>query len=179
MRFATTTEHNEMLHRQDHGTTMTFCETVAVYDVDQAEAGYGLLTGTRFMCPRCEQVYARRRRVAHGCAPQQAEYPLVRAAVAILAGSGHEPARITTDAPQEGSGFFVAGSVGNVVAIARAKDGALAGDAESDPIVAAYQRAMSLAGWHTGPITPFGFFAWQPQNITVLDPDQPTGHPED
>ncbi|WP_425829333.1 hypothetical protein [Streptomyces fractus] len=147
MRYATTTEHNERLHRQDSGNTTTYCDIQALYDVDHDTATFGLMAGTLHTCRRCDTV-AVRRNGAHGYRPQHAGNDDVRAAARILAQAGHEPAR-TLDELGGATGYLVEPFRPGCVLVTRLTHGTVAIAADAQPVLRAYSRTLASAGWDT------------------------------
>lgn len=182
MRFATTTEFDEMLHRQDRGTTTTYCNISAVYDMDQDAATFGLLAGTLFICPRCEAALARSRGSMHGARPQDAHNDDVQAAVSVLALAGFEPAR-TTDPASRGTGFLVTPFGAGRVTVYRLDGGRINRGAGAHAMHDAYERTLRIAGWHTHRTrNGTAVVAQRPAEdeviVTTVTPEHPNQHPD-
>lgn len=181
MRFATTTEFNEQLHRQDEGTTTTYCNITAVYDVDRDAATFGLLSGTLFICARCEAALARAQGSLHGARPQDALNDDVQAAVSLLALAGFEPAR-TTDPVSRGTGFLVAPYGSGRVSVFRLDEGRIIRGPRAQAMHEAYERTLRLAGWLTTRTrNGSALVATRPadggESVTTVGRDDPRQHP--
>nr|WSZ97254.1 hypothetical protein OH820_17760 [Streptomyces sp. NBC_00857] len=181
MRYATTTEDNQVLHRQDEGTTQTLCGIQALYDVDADTGTFGLMAGTLFTCGECDLAAVRRIPTRHGHRAMYADHDDVRAAVQILAMAGYEPARNPDEAGTRARGFLVEPLATGSVAVYRMHEGVLKEGEDAAPVLDACARALQIAGWHIGrTLDGYGITARRPEHgdeITTVTGDRPGNHP--
>lgn len=185
MRYATTTEDHEVLHRQDAGSTGTLCGVQALYDLDADTAAYGLMTGSLATCGECDMAAVRRAPTHHGFRAANAKNEDVRAAVRTLAVGGHEPARNPDEYGTRARGFLVepAGESGAVV-VYRMHQGLYATGVPAETVLTAYAHTLRIAGWHTSDLGEAhgvtGFLAHRPaeeNQITTVTGEEPGKRP--
>ncbi|MEJ8652760.1 hypothetical protein WKI65_33030 [Streptomyces sp. MS1.AVA.3] len=184
MRYATTHEDDDALHRQDKGTTRALCGEDAPHDVDADVAAFGLIAGTRFICGPCDVVAVHRAPTRHGYRAAHASHDDVVAAVQVLAVGGFEPARNPDEYDHRARGFFVEPHNQGSVEVLRFLNGLPDKGEGAEAMLIAYARALRTAGWDTGEVQEDDeaayFIAHRPaagEEITTVFGDQPSHHP--
>ncbi|PJN40740.1 hypothetical protein CG747_10385 [Streptomyces sp. CB02959] len=184
MHYATTNKDDDVLHRQDEGTTRALCGEDAPYDVDADEAAFGLIAGTRFTCGPCDVAAAHRAPVNYGFRAADADNADVRTAVRVLGVAGFEPARDPDEFRTTARGFLVESIAPGCVDVCRLLNGLPDKGEEAETMLTAYIRAFRIAGWETSVIFEDDgvacFVAYRPEGegeIATVTDDQPHSHP--
>ncbi|AJT67424.1 hypothetical protein T261_5808 [Streptomyces lydicus] len=184
MRYATTHKDDNLLHRQDEGTTRALCGDEAPYDVDADAAAFGLIAGSLFTCGPCEVVAVHRAPTRHGYRAADANNDDVRAAVQVLAIGGYEPARNPDEYDSITRGFLVEPHSLGSVEVYRIHNGLADSGDLAEAMLTAYARTFRIAGWGTTEIGEDDgaslFIAHRPENdeeIATVPGDQPSHHP--
>ncbi|MYT30485.1 MULTISPECIES: hypothetical protein [unclassified Streptomyces] len=184
MRYATINKDDDVLHRQDLGTTRALCGEDAPYDVDADEAAFGLIAGTRFTCGPCDMAAAHRAPVNYGFRAADGANDDVRAAVRVLAIAGFEPARDPDEFRTTARGFLVESIAPGSVDVSRLLNGVGANGEGAETMLNAYIRTFKIMGWETSVIFEDDgvscFVAYRPadgEEVTSVTDDQPHNHP--